>query len=284
MSTTSKGSLTLKLRKFGMKLINHKKVVALNGKRGTGKSTMVADTMYHLKDIPVGAVISPTEQANPFFSKFIPSILIHDEYKPEIIDNFVKRQKKIIKKRDRGIKNGTKDANIDTRSFLILDDCLYDNAWKKDKHVREIFFNGRHLDILFIITSQYPMGLPPTFRGNIDFTFIMRENIMSNRKKLYDNYAGMFPSFEMFCSTMDQCTENYECLVINNSSRSNKIEEQVFWYKAEDHGPFRVCSDKIWQISEAQENSSESSTNDMEEFSKERMRKRGPAISVKRIK
>ena len=43
----------------------------------------------------------------------------------------------------------------------------------------------------------------------------------------------MFPSFEMFCQVMDQCTENYECLVINNNAKSNKLTDQVFWYKAE---------------------------------------------------
>ena len=30
---------------------------------------------------------------------------------------------------------------------------------------------------------------------------------------------------------MDQCTENYECLVINNNAKSNKLTDQVFWYK-----------------------------------------------------
>ena len=37
----------------------------------------------------------------------------------------------------------------------------------------------------------------------------------------------------MFFQVMDQCTENYECLVINNNAKSNKLEDQVFWYKAE---------------------------------------------------
>ena len=28
-------------------------------------------------------------------------------------------------------------------------------------------------------------------------------------------------TFEMFCQVMDQYTENYECLVINNNAKSN---------------------------------------------------------------
>ena len=113
----------------------------------------------------------------------------------------------------------------------VLDDCLYDN-WTKDKNVRSLFMNGRHFKILFMITMQYALGIPPNLRTNIDYIFILRENYVSNRKRLYEHYAGMFPNFEMFCQVMDQCTENYECLVIHNNAKSNKLTDQVFWYKA----------------------------------------------------
>jgi hypothetical protein len=56
----------------------------------------------------------------------------------------------------------------------------------------------------------------------------------------------MFPNFEMFCQVMDQCTENYECLVINNNAKSNKLSDQVFWYKADDHDDFKLGSREYW--------------------------------------
>ena len=56
----------------------------------------------------------------------------------------------------------------------------------------------------------------------------------------------MFPTFESFSQVMDQCTENYECLVINNTAKSNKLQDQVFWYKANDHPPFKLCNDSLW--------------------------------------
>ena len=43
----------------------------------------------------------------------------------------------------------------------------------------------------------------------------------------------MFHNQDVFIFFMDQRTENYECLVINNNAESNKLEEQVFWYKAD---------------------------------------------------
>jgi len=48
---------------------------------------------------------------------------------------------------------------------------------------------------------------------------------------------------------MDQCTENFECLVINNNAKSNKLAEQIFWYKAESHANFRLGSKEFWEMS-----------------------------------
>jgi hypothetical protein len=48
---------------------------------------------------------------------------------------------------------------------------------------------------------------------------------------------------------MDQCTENYECLVINNNVKSNKLQDQIFWYKAENHKDFKLGSREFWELS-----------------------------------
>ncbi len=80
----------------------------------------------------------------------------------------------------------------------------------------------------------------------IDYVFILREPYIANRKRIWENYAGMFPTFESVAHVMDQCTENYECLVIDNNSRSNKLQDQIFWYKAQPHGDFRLGSKEFW--------------------------------------
>ncbi len=237
--------MSLELRKFNMNEIDNDKVVVLIGKRETGKSFLVKDLLYHNQSIPVGTVISGTEGANSFYSKIMPSIFIHGEYKAEIIHNVLKRQKKIIFSMQQE-KESIGKSNIDPRAFIILDDCLYDQSWVKNKDVRSLFMNGRHYKIMFIITMQYALGIPPNLRTNIDYTFLLRENIVSNRKRLYEQYAGMFPSFDIFCQVMDQCTENFECLVINNNAKSNKLEDQVFWYKAEAHEDFQLGAPQFW--------------------------------------
>lgn len=244
----------LKLDKFSMKQItfnpneNKGPVIILLGKRDTGKSFLIADLLYYHQDIPIGTVISGTEASNGFFSKHVPRLFIHDEYNTGIIENILKRQKMILK-RVKKEKQAYGHSKIDPRAFIILDDCLYDNSWAKDKLMRLLFMNGRHWKLMLVISMQYPLGIPPNLRSNIDYVFILRENYISNRKRIYEHYAGMFPTFESFCQVMDQCTENYECLVIDNNSKSNQLKDQIYWYKAQAHGDFKLGSKQFWELS-----------------------------------
>jgi len=234
--------MELQLKKFDINEIKDDKVVVLIGKRDTGKSFLCRDILYYHNDIPVGQVISGTEGANQFYSKIVPKLFIHEEFNTTIIQNILKRQKMMIEKMNNG-------EYLDPRAFLILDDCLYDNHWARDKFMRSIFMNGRHFKLLFLLTMQYALGIPPNLRTNIDYIFILRENYVSNRKRLYEHYAGMFPTFEMFCQVMDQCTEDYECLVINNNAKSNKLTDQVYWYKADTHPEFKIGAESYWEYS-----------------------------------
>lgn len=247
--------MEFQISKFDMSQLSDDKVVVLIGKRETGKSFLCKDILYHHQGIPVGQVISGTEAANSFYGKMVPKLFIHDEYQPPIISNILKRQRMMIEQ-------CKENPTVDPRAFLVLDDCLYDSSWTKDKNVRSLFMNGRHFKILFMITMQYALGIPPNLRTNIDYIFILRENYVSNRKRLYEHYAGMFPNFEMFCQVMDQCTENYECLVIHNNAKSNKLTDQVFWYKAEPHDNVRLGSKQFWDYNHEELDKNSDGTHD----------------------
>lgn len=277
--------MNLELKKFDMKHISFKPdenkgpVVVLIGRRDTGKSYLVRDLLFNHQDIPIGTVISGTEAGNGFYSSHIPKLFIHDEYNTSIIENILKRQKTVLRQVKKEMEF-YKRSTIDPRAFVILDDCLYDSSWTKDKLMRLLFMNGRHWKIMLIITMQYPLGIPPNLRTNIDYVFILREPYIANRKRIWENYAGMFPTFESFSQVMDQCTENFECLVINNNAKSNKLQDQIFWYKAEHHPSFKLGSKEFWELSmEIDSDEEEKSYNPSD--SKKRF---GPKINVKKNK
>ena len=277
--------MNLELKKFDMKDIkfspneNQGPVIVLIGRRDTGKSFLVRDLLFYHQDIPIGTVISGTEAGNGFYGSIVPKLFIHDEYSNLIIEKILKRQKIVIKQVKKDKENYGR-TNIDGRTFVILDDCLYDNSWARDKLMRLLFMNGRHWKIMLIITMQYPLGVPPNLRTNIDYTFILREPYIANRKRIYENYAGMFPTFESFCQVMDQCTENYECLVVSNNSKSNKLEDQIFWYKASGHGDFKLGSREFWELSK------DICSDDEEEneMYNPNSHKKGPQINVRKNK
>jgi len=278
--------MSLDLKKFDMKNIsfrpdeNKGPVVVLIGRRDTGKSFLVRDLLYYHQDIPIGTVISGTEAGNGFFASHVPKLFIHDEYNTAIIENILKRQKTVMKQIKKEME-AYKRTSIDPRAFVILDDCLYDNKWTKDKMMRLLFMNGRHWKVMLIITMQYPLGIPPNLRTNIDYVFILREPYIANRKRIWENYAGMFPTFESFCQVMDQCTENFECLVINNNSKSNKLQDQIFWYKAANHGNFRLGSKEFWELSKDINSDEEDDIYDPNSVQK---RGAGPRINVRKGK
>ena len=256
-------------------------MMVIIGKKDTGKSFLIRDILANTHSyFPVGTVISGTEVANEFFQHMIPSKLIHDKYRPEIVQNVIKRQLGIKTARNTDKKARGGNSSIDPRAFLILDDCLYDNSWINQESTRYIFMNGRHIDMMTIITMQYPLGISPNLRTNVDFIFILRENITRNRKIIYENYAGMFPTYEMFAQFMDQCTEDFNCLVICNGIQSNKLEDQVFWYKASDHPPFKLCDDSLW----ADNKPFSSAMLASDEYNPESMKKKnsGPWVHVKK--
>lgn len=213
----------------------------------THNSWLVRDIFYHHQHIPSGIVFSGTEEANPFFGEFIPDCFIHGEYDPEIIEKIMNKQKKKIRyAKNDGLKDGKCSSN---NLFIVFDDMLHDAGnWKNEKTIKNIFFNGRHYNFLFILTMQYPLGITPALRSNIDYVFIFNEPSVKNRRKIYDDYAAMLPSFDHFCNILDACTQNHECLVIKTSGNSSDLRNIVFWYKAESHEDFRVGHPKFWKF------------------------------------
>lgn len=282
--TTQRPTVNLRLSKFNMGMIPDDAVVVFIGRRGTGKSYLIKDLMWHKQRFPIGTVISGTEGANAFYSTIVPSLFIHEEFNTSIINNVLKRQDAITKQiRKEKETRGT--SALDRRSFIVMDDCMYDNKWISDKYIRSLFMNGRHYGLLYILALQYVMGIPPVLRGQVDYVFILRENQVSARKRIYEQFAGIFPTFELFCQIMDQCTENYECLVIHNGSKTNRIEDCVFWYKATPHPDFKIGSRDHWIKSaeyERQKELAEAAGESGPTLTAGTVERKGPVVQVKK--
>ena len=121
--------MNLQLKKIDMSSILDDSVVVLIGKRNTGKSYLTKDLLYYHRDVPVVTVISPTEQANKFYSNIDPITAIEDLIKLSKPD----KNEKIIFVWPEGILPG------------ISQEKLVDYKWLFENH-----FNENHLLVLGI--------------------------------------------------------------------------------------------------------------------------------------
>jgi hypothetical protein len=239
----------VKLRCFNMQEIEERRLegvsfptIVIVGPRGSGKSTLIRDILFHIKKIPTMIVISASEESNGYYQQYIHPLMIHSEYKDEILENVMKLQKSKMKI----LKMGGEDAknHPEVGIGLLLDDCGYNKTIYNKQIIREIFMNGRHQKIFFIVALQYARAIPPELRINVDYLFVFKTNNVEDRKRLYE-FFGCIPK-KTFNEIFDKYTQDNRCLVLKNTIQSSRIEKCIFYYKAEFDRTFKIGDKKLW--------------------------------------
>ena len=219
------------------------KIVVI-GKPGTGKTTLIASILYAKKHIiPVGLVMSGSEDSNGFYRKLLPSTFVFNEYSEDKVKEFIKRQKI------------AKQHLPNPWAVILLDDCTDDPRIFNNPLMQGMYKRGRHWKMLFLLSLQYSMDVKPVIRTNVDGVFILREPILKNRRSLYENYASVVPDFHLFCQLMDQLTDDYTAIYIDNASGTNNWTDCVYWYKAKvPPAGFKFGCKDFWKFHNARYN------------------------------
>lgn len=193
------------------------------GKPGTGKSFLISSLIYDKRAcFPVGLVMSGTEDSNHHYSQMFPSTFIYNKLNVAVLEKFIKRQKV------------AQQYLPNPWALLLLDDCTDDPKVFNTPLFQGLYKNGRHWGLFYILSLQYCMDIRPVIRNNVDGTFILREPNLKSRKSIYENYAGIIPTFQLFCHLMDQITNDYTALYIHNQGQSNNWEDCIFWYRGKE--------------------------------------------------
>lgn len=217
------------------------------GKKHTGKSTLIQDLLFYLSktDVPRVCVFSGTEESNGFYKQFVPGTFIFDDKDVERrLEAIVASQKKIAMQKQLG----EVDSKLDTRVVIVLDDVGYKKDVLKSEIIRQIFMNGRHHHVILIVACQYCMDVGVDLRTNADYVFVLKQNSVSSIKNLHENYFGTFEKRKEFQTVLDACTQNYQCLVLDNTRPSTLVSEVCFWYKAKHGRKFRLGSRELWDF------------------------------------
>jgi len=242
---------TVRIREFDINSIppqspnEHSGVkIVVIGKAGTGKSTVISSLLASKAHLaPVIQVFNGTEDSNSMYSTKCPPVLVYDKLDLNAMIQFKNRQT-------------VAKANIPDNPWAIqvIDDCTDDPKLLRHPIFQAYYKNGRHWHMIHILSLQYALDIMPNIRSNIDYTFLMREPIQKNRKKLFENYApGCVEHQEEFNELLDAFTEDFGALVICNRTTSNKIEDCIFYYKADPNAispTFRFGHQTCWDFNE----------------------------------
>lgn len=215
------------------------------GKKHTGKSTLIQDILFYLSKngVPRACVFSGTEESNGFYKQFVPGTFIFDDKDVESrLEVIVENQKKLAMQKQLG----EVDPRLDTRIVIVLDDVGYKKDVLKSEIIRQIFMNGRHHHVILIVACQYCMDVGVDLRTNVDYVYVLKQNSVSSIKNLHENYFGTFDKRKEFQTVLDACTQNYQCLVLDNTRPSTMVSDVCFWYKAKFGRKFRLGCPELW--------------------------------------
>lgn len=235
----------LKIRKFNPQQIQSHRMIIFVGKKGSGKTTCMKDIFYHLKDrFDLAVALAGTHEAASTFREFIPECFVYDKIDIHVAEKLVQYARIMEKTCDRP-----------RHVLLLVDDCLGFTG-TKDKHpfehpvFRDIVYNQRHLKLTFAVSLQYTMSIKPCMRTQVDYAFVFQDTNHDNRTKMWKYFFGVFEDLNSFTQTLQKCTVNHECLVMDNVSNTGKIEDNLYYYKAQlNLPPYRLSRDIYWYLS-----------------------------------
>ena len=190
------------------KMINIPKILIIGS---INKYSIIKDLLYNLRSVQ------------------------HSKHSDEIMDNVFNRQSKLL-----NTLNST-----DKRTLVVLDDCVQSNIFFNSNHIRSLYFEGRCWSLPSILTIPYPISIQPEIRCQFDYVFLLPDNDINHRKKIFDYYGDVFCKFEYFNYVFSCITENNGCMVINNRIKTSIIEKKIFWYNVKSSLEFAKLNQSI---------------------------------------
>ena len=201
------------IEQFDLNRMVDNPAIVMIAKRGSGK-TVVSKTILEHFNIPNKIIISKAESFSSYYGHIFPEADVYHEYKPEIIKGHL--TKKILD-----------NNNLSEKSVIVLDNCLSSiKSWIREQPILELLYNHKHYNTSYILTMQYPLGIPDDLRSGFDYVFLLADESAINQKKMYEQYGNMFASFEEFKHTFNEITKDFSCMVIDNRNR------KIYSYKA----------------------------------------------------
>lgn len=250
--------------------------VLVIGGSDTGKSTIITHLLYLKKFIPNWWGVSSTEKVNGIIGRRIPPCFICEQYSDKDFLELVTEREKHIAELVEKYDAPKKDPNkwlIEKGYLKPMGIVIDDQGVSRELHNSELFAHfmtvSRHYNVFIIVAQHSTKGLGPTARDQFDWIIACREPNRTVRRALYEHYFGLIETFPLFNQILDNCTENYEVLVLHKRSRSNELDNIISYWKADldiFNADWKCGSKRIWRFYKKDYNPREFNNSAFEKF------------------
>jgi len=146
-------------------LNNNSSVYVINGRRGSGKSSLVLNLLNSKlafrKRFENIFLISPTAESDKKFSKLVKELKEDDKFYDALNESNIEE---IIN----FVKADNEENNKKHLHCLILDDVVLDLPKSKSSLINRIVITSRHLNITIVVVTQKYNAIPTIIRSNMD--------------------------------------------------------------------------------------------------------------------
>lgn len=140
-------------------------------------------------------------------------------------------------------KKGSFHGNMNC--LIIIDDCLSD-GFRYQELIDEVFFEGRHMNICFIVTSQDFKGINPACTGNADAAIQFRCRSERDKEAVRTKFCDFFKNDEEYEELTGPVLRNkWHCMAYFQDKPHIDPEFTMFCGRPIEPPPF-VMGAKAW--------------------------------------
>ena len=224
--------------------LNHFKLLIV-GRSGSGKSVVLREILSHLAGrVDLTLCFSPTQESCEHFRKYVPSSCVFEGgLRLDVLARAMEVQRSLA------------PAGKMRELLVVCDDCAYDKGAVRGGAsgavLHDYAYNGRHCRMSLVYVCQHCYDLPPDVRSQATHVLCTVNNQHQEKKKLWQAFGGVCPTYREFDALMTSATRNRGVLVLSNADPSASLEGSVFWYRAKmEQRPFTLCKSVFWRLEE----------------------------------
>ena len=227
-------SLQVQPNKFDLKSLKSRSSCLIIGEKHSGKTTLIKELIHHFdKDcnIKTGFIYCNSKSDLSVYNKFCSKTFIYNDFNL-MLEKAINRQEQFIKEYTEGKHKETYEK--DSSLLVVIDDIIDMSLLTSNTDFMNIIFNGKCYNITLIVSIQSVNIFPSNSRQNLDMIFLFNTDNEREIKKMYDSFAGMFPSEKVFKIVLQDYTKGYQTLILDMTGGPKaSLNDRIKTYKAD---------------------------------------------------